>query len=170
MVKSKEYDPSYPDKLWSYSMKRGGITKKQAAEFFGVSLPVILRWCEQDDRLRAVIEKPSAETIMNDIKEKKMEHRIENSLDKLEVESNEHRGRLDALNMLAKIFLEGLKEQNQAGYDDLKEMCMAIATENVAAAESVEEQDLEEQAQAFYQEIDMLFADMDELEAFQDTH
>ncbi|MBE3902236.1 hypothetical protein HJ158_24540 [Vibrio parahaemolyticus] len=85
------------------------------------------------------------------------------SIKQLQSESNYTNGRLDALSFIARIILDSLKVQDKAAYLELKTACLAYSQQHLICLAEIGEEDIEEQAQAFAEEIDNLFCDEGDL-------
>ncbi|MCR9655967.1 hypothetical protein NB537_14370 [Vibrio parahaemolyticus] len=85
------------------------------------------------------------------------------SIKQLQSDSNYTNGRLDALSFMARVVLDSLKVQDKAAYLELKTACLAYSQQHLICLAEIGEEDIEEQAQAFAEEIDNLFCDEGDL-------
>ncbi|HHP0472987.1 hypothetical protein LC147_23565 [Vibrio harveyi] len=85
------------------------------------------------------------------------------SIEQLQFELNDTKGRLDALSFMARIILDSVKLQDEEAYQALKMACLTYSQDHLAALGEIGEDDIEEQAQAFAEEIENLFYDEEDL-------
>ncbi|HFQ5547766.1 TPA: hypothetical protein ACGUOU_004584 [Vibrio vulnificus] len=85
------------------------------------------------------------------------------SIEQLQFELNDTKGRLDALSFMARIILDSVKLQDEEAYQALKMACLTYSQDHLAALGEIGEDDIEEQAQAFAEEIENLFCDEEDL-------
>ncbi len=85
------------------------------------------------------------------------------SITQLQLELNDTQGRLDALSFMARIILDSVKLQDKEAYQALKTACLTYSQDHLATLGEIGEEDIEEQAQAFTEEIENLFFDEEDL-------
>lgn len=85
------------------------------------------------------------------------------SIEQLQFELNDTKGRLDALSFMARIILDSVKLQDEEAYQALKTACLTYSHDHLATLGEIGEDDIEEQAQAFAEEIENLFSDEEDL-------
>ncbi len=85
------------------------------------------------------------------------------SIEQLQFELNDTKGRLDALSFMARIILDSVKLQDEEAYQALKTACLTYSHDHLATLGEIGEDDIEEQAQAFTEEIENLFYDEEDL-------
>ncbi|EHH1079240.1 hypothetical protein J7I01_004976 [Vibrio parahaemolyticus] len=85
------------------------------------------------------------------------------SIEQLQFELNDTNGRLDALSFIARVFLDCIKAQDKDAYLELKTVCLAYSQQHLICLGEIGEGDIEEQAQAFAEEIENLFCDEEDL-------
>ncbi|WP_422530546.1 hypothetical protein [Vibrio harveyi] len=64
---------------------------------------------------------------------------------------------------MARIILDSVKLQDEEAYQALKMACLTYSQDHLAALGEIGEDDIEEQAQAFAEEIENLFYDEEDL-------
>ncbi|WP_180805842.1 hypothetical protein [Vibrio parahaemolyticus] len=85
------------------------------------------------------------------------------SIEQLQFELNDTKGRLDALSFMARIILDSVKLQDEEVYLALKTACLTYSHDHLATLGEIGEDDIEKQAQAFAEEIENLFCDEEDL-------
>ncbi|MCR9907721.1 hypothetical protein NB545_09630 [Vibrio campbellii] len=85
------------------------------------------------------------------------------SIEQLQFELNDTKGRLDALSFMARIILDSVKLQDEEAYQALKTACLTYSHDHLATLGEIGEDDIEEQAQSFAEEIENLFCDEEDL-------
>ena len=85
------------------------------------------------------------------------------TIEQLHFELNDTKGRLDALSFVAHIILDSVKLQDEEAYLALKTACLTYSQEQLVCLGEIGEDDIEEQAQAFAEEIENLFCIEDDL-------
>ncbi len=85
------------------------------------------------------------------------------SITQLQMELNDTQGQLDTLSFMARIILDSVKLQDKEAYQALKTACLTYSQEHLATLGEIGEEDIEEQAQAFTEEIENLFFDEEDL-------
>ncbi|MGR5160070.1 hypothetical protein [Vibrio owensii] len=81
----------------------------------------------------------------------------------MQFELNDTKGRLDALSFMVRIILDSVKLQDEEAYQALKTACLTCSYDHLTILEEIGEDDVEEQAQAFAEEIESLFCDDEDL-------
>ncbi len=69
------------------------------------------------------------------------------SIEQLQFELNDTKGRLDTLSFMARIILDSVKLQDEEAYQALKMACLTYSQDHLAALGEIGEDDIEEQAQ-----------------------
>ncbi len=77
----------------------------------------------------------------------------------LQLELNDTKGRLDALSFMARVILDSVKIQDEEAYQALKMACLTYSQDHLNTLGEIGKEDIEEQAQAFAEEIENLFCD-----------
>lgn len=85
------------------------------------------------------------------------------SIEQLQFELNDTKGRLDTLSFMARIILDSVKLQDEEAYQALKTACLTYSHDHLATLGEIGEDDIEEQAQSFAEEIENLFCDEEDL-------
>ncbi|MCG9660978.1 hypothetical protein [Vibrio mediterranei] len=91
-----------------------------------------------------------------------MNHSTKDAIEQLAFESNQDKGRIDALSFIARLILDGMKMQDKEAYQSLKTACLEYSHQHVICLGEIGESDIEDQAQAFAEEIEHLFCEIDE--------
>ncbi len=67
------------------------------------------------------------------------------------------------MSFIARVILDSLKVQDKNAYLELKTACLAYSQQHLICLAELGEEEIEEQAQAFAEEIDNLFCDEGDL-------
>jgi len=99
-----------------------------------------------------------------------MQYTVRDALKQLEFESNDQKGRLEALSFIVQVMLDKMKHDELGAYQELKRLCLDSSQYSRETMMEIGEKDIEEQAQAFVEEIENIFSDSDDEPLFQDMH
>ncbi|MFA0053646.1 hypothetical protein [Vibrio echinoideorum] len=99
-----------------------------------------------------------------------MQYTIKDVVEQLEFESNDQKGRLEALSFIMQVMLDRVKHDDIGAYQDIKRLCLDSGRYSRETLMKIGEKDIEEQAQAFVEEIENIFSDSDDEPLFQDLH
>ncbi|MFA0175368.1 hypothetical protein AB4472_09415 [Vibrio lentus] len=99
-----------------------------------------------------------------------MQYTIKDVVEQLEFESNDQKGRLEALSFIMQVMLDRVKHDDIGAYQDIKRLCLDSGRYSRETMMEIGEKDIEEQAQAFVEEIENIFSDSDDDPLFQDLH
>ena len=99
-----------------------------------------------------------------------MQYTIKDVVEQLEFESNDQKGRLEALSFIMQVMLDRVKHDDIGAYQDIKRLCLDSDRYSRETMMEIGEKNIEEQAQAFVEEIENIFSDSDDDPLFQDLH
>ncbi|MET2850120.1 hypothetical protein ABXV23_25745 [Vibrio owensii] len=75
------------------------------------------------------------------------------SIEQLQFELNDTKGRLDALSFMARMILDSVKLQDEEAYQALKTACLTYNHDHLATLGEIGEDDIEKQAQALQKKL-----------------
>ncbi|WP_299142877.1 hypothetical protein [uncultured Vibrio sp.] len=99
-----------------------------------------------------------------------MQYTIKDAVKQLAFESNDQKGRLDALSFILQVMLDKVKHDDMGAYQDIKRLCLDSGRYSRETMMGIGDKDIEEQVQAFVDEIENIFSDSDDAPLFQDLH